>query len=349
MELKDLEQVEKEILQEEGLIKKIVYTAKEILELPEEEFAVESLPLLGQEGFIHKGRIHLLAGYPKAGKTELTFRFAIDTAHTQKVLYISEEDITIIGERLNTLKDKFVDEKAKEQLIIITPDFLTRREFYELVKECKPDVVIVDTLRSIFSGEIEDEKDATAMTAFFNEIRNFLRRDKITAIFNHHITKSSHPDNLLKDIAGSPALAGLVDTVLLLTNVGENRRKLYVFGRLIKEKSLTYKANEETREFEVVEEVESNAIDDLEEIVLGLEKEWDNKFLTTLEVQSLIKKVKGLDVSKNELLKVLNRLYEKNPDKLERYPKKPGKGKTYKWRLVSGEKENDFSELDIPY
>jgi DNA repair protein RadA/Sms len=348
MEFETLNEIEKEILQEEGLVRKIVFTAKEILELPEEEFAVESLPLLGQDGFIYKGRIHLLAGYPKAGKTELSFRFAIDLAHTQKILYISEEDIAIIGERLNKLKEKFVDEKAKEQLIIATPDFLRRNELYELVKEHKPDIVIVDTLRSIFSGEIEDEKDAIMMTAFFNEIRNFLRKDKITAIFNHHITKSSHPDNLLKDVAGSPALAGLVDTILLLTNAGENKRKLRVFGRLIKEKSFTYKLNEETGEFEVVEEVENDAIDDLEEIISGLEKEWGDRFLITLEVQDLIKKVKGIDVGRNELLKALNRLYEKRPDRLEREPREKKRGAVYRWRLKSSQEEA-ISELDIPY
>jgi predicted ATP-dependent serine protease len=349
MEFETLSEIEKEILQEEGLIRKIVYTAKEVLELPEEEFSVESLPLLGQEGFIHKGRIHLLAGYPKVGKTELLFRFAIDLLDAHRVLYISEEDISIIWTRLNLLKEKFVSEEAKERLIIITPSLLTKEEFFEVIKEHKPEIVIVDTLRTIFSSEIEDEKDATMMTSFFNEIIAFLRGNKTTAIFAHHLTKVSHPDNFLKDVAGSSAITGLVDTILLLTNAGENKRKIQVRGRLIREKSFTYKANEETEEFEVVEEVESDATDDLEEIVLGLEKEWDNKFLTTLEVQSLIKKAKGIDISRNKLLKVLNRMYEKNPDKLERGHKTPGKGKTYKWRLIPGEKENDFSELDILY
>jgi DNA repair protein RadA/Sms len=348
MEFETLNEIEKEILREEGFIRKIVYTAKEILELPEKEFAVESLPLLGQDGFIHKGRIHLIAGYPKAGKTELSFRFAIDSAHTQRTLYISEEDIAIIGGRLNQLKEKFVDEKAKEQLIIVTPDFLTRNDFYELVKEHKPDIVIVDTLRSIFSGEIEDEKDATAMTAFFNEIRNFLRRDKITAIFNHHITKSSHPDNLLKDVAGSPALAGLADTILLLTNAGENKRKISVFGRLIKEKSFIYKLNEETGDFEIVEEIENDTTDDLGEIILGLEQEWGDRFLMTLEVQELIEKTKGINVSRNDLLKALNKLYERRPDRLEREPREKKRGAVYRWRLKSSQEET-ISELDIPY
>jgi DNA repair protein RadA/Sms len=347
MEPENLDQIEEQILQEEGLIRKIVYTAKEILELPEEEFAVESLPLLGQEGFIHKERIHLLAGYPKAGKTELSFRFAIDLAHTQKILYISEEDVAIIGGRLNQLREKFVDEKAKENLIIVTPDFLRRSEFYELVKEHKPDMVIVDTLRSIFSGEIEDEKDAIMMTAFFNEIRNFLRKDKITAIFNHHITKSSHPDNLLKDVAGSPALTGLVDTILVLTNAGENKRKIQVYGRLIKEKSFIYKANEETGEFEVVEEVESDATDDLEEIILGLEKDWGDRYLLTLEVQKLIKDTRGIYVSRKELLEALNKLHKSRPDKLEREPRQKKAGARYKWRLVS--EQEPVSEWDIPF
>jgi predicted ATP-dependent serine protease len=208
-------------------------------------------------------------------------------------------------------------------------------------------MVIVDTLRSIFSGEIEDEKDSIEMTAFFNEIRNFLRKEKITAIFNHHITKSSHPDNILKDVAGSPALTALVDTILLLTNAGENKRKINVYGRLIKEKSFIYKANEETGEFEVVEEVESDAVDDLEEIILSLEEVWKNRFLLTLEVQKLIKDAKGIYVGRKELLEALNRLHEKRPDKLERFPKEKKPGARYKWRLVS--EPEPVSEWDIPF
>jgi predicted ATP-dependent serine protease len=347
MELQNLERIEKEILQEEGLIKKIVFTAREILELPEEEFTAESLPLLGQEGFIHRGRIHLFAGYPKAGKTELLFRFAIDLAHLQKILYISEEDLSLISVRLKSLQSKFTNEEAKENFVILTPSFLRRNEFFEVIKEHKPEIVIVDTFRTIFSSEIEDEKDATMITSFFNEIIAFLRAHKITAIFSHHLTKSSHPDNLLKDVSGSHALAGLVDTILLLTNTGENKRKIQVYGRLIKEKSFIYKANEETGEFEVVEEVKSDVVDDLEEIILSLEEVWKDRFLLTLEVQKLIKDAKGIYVGRKELLEALNRLHEKRPEKLERFPKEKKAGARYKWRLVS--EQEPVSEWDIPF
>jgi predicted ATP-dependent serine protease len=347
MELQNLDQIEKEILKEEGLIKKVVFTAKEILELPEEEFVVESLPLLGQEDFIHKGRIHLLAGYPKVGKTELLFRLAIDLANSYKILYISEEDISIARTRLGMLKGRFINEEATENLLICAPFSLTKDDFFELVKNLKPDIVIVDTLRSIFSSEIEDEKDATVMTSFFNEIISFLKENRITAIFAHHLTKVSHTDNPLKDVAGSSAITALVDTVLLLTNEGANKRKIQVRGRLLKEKSFVYKANEETGEFEIVEETESDTADDLEEIILSLEGAWNNRFLLTLEVQKLIKEVKGIYVGRKELLEALNRLHEKRPDKLERLPKERKAGARYRWRLVS--EQEPVSEWDIPF
>jgi hypothetical protein len=48
------------------------------------------LQLLGMDGYIRRGRAHLLSGYPKTGKTELILR-AIQEWGADSVLYFTEE------------------------------------------------------------------------------------------------------------------------------------------------------------------------------------------------------------------------------------------------------------------
>jgi hypothetical protein len=54
------------------------------------ETAVTFLPVLGQEKFIVKGWSHLLAAYPKTGKTELLVRLIAEWSD-ERILYVTEE------------------------------------------------------------------------------------------------------------------------------------------------------------------------------------------------------------------------------------------------------------------
>ena len=54
------------------------------------ELVVSFLPVLGQDKFIVKGWSHLLAAYPKTGKTELLVRLMAEWAR-EKILYFTEE------------------------------------------------------------------------------------------------------------------------------------------------------------------------------------------------------------------------------------------------------------------
>jgi hypothetical protein len=54
------------------------------------ESVVTFLPVLGQEKFIAKGWSHLLAAYPKTGKTELLVRLIAEWSD-ERILYFTEE------------------------------------------------------------------------------------------------------------------------------------------------------------------------------------------------------------------------------------------------------------------
>src|SRR5207253_1762830 len=64
------------------------------------------LPLLGQEKFFVKGWSHMLAGYPRAGKTELMIR-AVTEWPGEKILYLTEEAQNLWEARLETLPERY--------------------------------------------------------------------------------------------------------------------------------------------------------------------------------------------------------------------------------------------------
>lgn len=54
--------------------------------------ALAFLPFLGVDGYIQRGSSHLLAGYPRSGKTELIVQLALAWRRLgEQVLYVSEE------------------------------------------------------------------------------------------------------------------------------------------------------------------------------------------------------------------------------------------------------------------
>src|SRR5262249_29585431 len=66
------------------------------------EISFNFLPLLGQEKFLVKGWSHIVAAYPKTGKTELIVR-VIAEWQEEKILYITEEPRAVWGARTKSL------------------------------------------------------------------------------------------------------------------------------------------------------------------------------------------------------------------------------------------------------
>src|SRR4029077_19392885 len=65
------------------------------------DLQVDYLPLLGQEGYLVRGWSHIIAGYPRTGKTELVTACCRDwLAMGERVLYLSEEPRSVWEHRL---------------------------------------------------------------------------------------------------------------------------------------------------------------------------------------------------------------------------------------------------------
>jgi predicted ATP-dependent serine protease len=63
-------------------------------------------PLLGKDGYVVKGWSHLVAAFPKTGKTELMVRALADWPD-DKVLYVTEEPKSVWQARLLKLPSRY--------------------------------------------------------------------------------------------------------------------------------------------------------------------------------------------------------------------------------------------------
>ncbi len=154
-------------------------------------------------GGIVPGSLLLFSGEPGVGKTTLLSQLADLLGKERKVFYISgEESANQVKQRLvrlncNLQRIKFVNETNVEKIA-------------SLLKKEKPDIVIIDSIQTIYSSVVESEpgnlSQIRACASIFLEVA---KSDDISIILIGHITKDGQ-------IAGPKALEHIVDTVLYL-------------------------------------------------------------------------------------------------------------------------------------
>src|SRR5262249_24275118 len=110
----------------------------------EAEAEMEFLPLLGRDGYFVKGWSHLIAGYPRCGKTELVMACVPSwLAAGETVLYLAEEGRPIWRQRVH---DRPVGSRGMRLV------FALGREPAELLvrmRDGAESVVIIDTARNL--------------------------------------------------------------------------------------------------------------------------------------------------------------------------------------------------------
>jgi phage/plasmid primase-like uncharacterized protein len=195
------------------------------------------LPLLGQSGFVVKGWSHIVAGYPKSGKSELIVRI-ISEWPDEPVLYITEEPETVWKARLRHIQAPF------DHVTLCFGLGLTRGDLLQRVRESRQAVVIIDTLRNLLG--LRDESDnsevARALIPFIAACRN----TNSTLIGVHHDRKGGGEHG--EGIAGGHAFLGAVDIALELRRDGKDdtrRRVLRGWGRVNEIPTLLYELNDD--------------------------------------------------------------------------------------------------------
>jgi len=203
---------------------KPIFTLHELKYAPLPESSGESLPLFGLEGIIRRGRTHLLAGKPRAGKTEAIFRGGVLEWHEEHILYLSEEGVADWQERLVGFADDELPEKCNVRLCAGEP----RKELLREMETGGYTIVIIDTLRGVW--RLTDELHPSRVITDVSPLIDLQRRRGFTLIVLHHERKAEG-EAFTDRFAGTNALTGAFDMLLSLNKQGETDLVLTYEGR----------------------------------------------------------------------------------------------------------------------
>jgi hypothetical protein len=188
------------------------------------------LPVLGTENFIVRGWSHILAAYPKTGKTEFLTRL-LPAWPDQKVLYLTEEPESVWAARLKEIP---------HPLPHVTLNFalaLDPLAILERIRSGDETIIVLDTVRNLLGlrDETNNSEVARALLPYISATRD----KKQTLIALHHDRKGGGEHG--EGIAGGHAFMGIVDVALELKRDGaERRRLLRGWGRVIDVPTLIY-------------------------------------------------------------------------------------------------------------
>ncbi len=153
-------------------------------------------------GGLAQGSFVLLGGSPGIGKSTLLLQMAGGLAkHKARVLYISgEESIGQTGSRAQRLgiRSALVEVASESNL----------RTILDLARDKRPDVVVVDSIQTIFLPELEAAPGSVSQVReCAGHLMGLAKTDGMTVILIGHVTKDGN-------IAGPKVLEHMVDCVL---------------------------------------------------------------------------------------------------------------------------------------
>lgn len=282
----------------------------------------DSLPLLGVKGYFLKGWSHILAGYPKGGKTELTFACVRGwLAEGVSVLWFSEEGQAVWQQRLARYPD------FSPGLRIVFAIGADPKDLLERARSGSEDVVIVDTVRNLL--RLTDENDNAEVVRTLGPWEAALQGR--TRIYLHHERKMGGEHG--QAIAGGGAFLGVVDRAIELKfdPHEKKRRQLVVHSRIVEAPDLLYELTDDG--LRALGEPGAIAIAQVEARILEvLTDEW----LKTKEVLELLDDEPR--PSLRQVQEALKNLHQAG--KVERDPGEDRPRATYRWRLAVMERES---------
>lgn len=277
--------------------------------------ALDFLPFLDLEGYIVRGWSHLIAGYPKAGKTELLTRLCLRWT-AERILYITEEPEGVWAARLTSLPGYCGHIRLVFALGASPKDIEDRISYGDET------VVVIDTVRNLLS--IQDETDNSEVARVLNPLIAICRRSHKTLLLVHHLRKGGGERG--EGITGGHAFLGVVDVALEVGfpdgNV-QNRRRVRGWGRILSVEELIYERTIDGA-FTVLGAPSAVARARVKECCLEL---MTNNWQTARQIRDALPEPKP---SEEQVRLALHELYDKGL--IERDPQEPKPGKTYRYR-----------------
>jgi hypothetical protein len=283
------------------------------------DLRLDYLPLLGQDGYLVRGWSHLVAGYPRAGKTDLLAACCREwLARGETILYITEEPRSIWQHRLARTPD------AWQGMRLVFGLGADRFALLDRARDGEETIVVADTIRglAILQG---DENDNAVIALHLHPWVAAARQRNKTLVLAHHDRKGGGQHG--EGIAGGHALLGTVDIALeLLYDDAPNRRLLRGFCRLIQPPELLHERGEDG----ALEALGAPAAVGLAEVRQRVLAVVEGDWLKTAEVAELLDEPKP---SGEQLRQALTE--EAKAGHLERDPPLADgnvRGKAHRWR-----------------
>lgn len=274
---------------------------------------LDYLPMLAQTGFVVKGWCHLLAGYPKSGKTELLVRLCHEWA-MEKILYFTEEPESIWTARLAGLNDGW------EHLTVCFALGMEPTDLLKRIQEGRETVAIIDTARNLLG--LKDETDNSEVARVLNPYIAACRDTGKTLIFAHHVRKGGGEYG--EGITGGHAFLGVVDIALELLRDGQGaQRKIRGWGRIANPPELLYTMRDDGT-FEALGSPQAVALENVKERILeNINGEWQTR-------KELAEALEAPKPSQEQIRQALDALV--GAGLVERDPAQAQPGRTYKYR-----------------
>ena len=189
------------------------------------------------EGYAGREIVTLLSGHPKVGKTTLVTHIVRAVAAGDPFLDRPTAQANVLWLNLEQTKGRiaagFRDLEADGLPIYLftgTRHDFTDAKLSRFIKDNGIGLLVVDSLSKFWA--IEDENDATQVTAELGRLLDLARQAGVAVIVIHHLRKSGGVDNL--DVRGSGAINSIVDVSLALRkhkDGSENSRVLEAISR----------------------------------------------------------------------------------------------------------------------
>jgi hypothetical protein len=297
------------------------YSGNDLLSSESATALIESLPVLGLSSYVVKGWSHLVAGYPRCGKTELLVRLVREWLDRGlNVLFITEEPQAMWRARLSKAPGDWSALRVYFGLGR-APRELRRRAF-----DGAEDVVVLDAARNLL--QFSDENDNSEVARVVNPWIVDARRSGKTFICAHHNRKGSGEHG--EGIAGGHALLGAFDVGLEMTftnGAQPKRRTLRAYSRVVSPPTFVYEMRADGS-FAVLGAPDQIALQGVKDRVIAvLTSEWE----TTSGIHEALGDPKP---AKEQVRLALLALAEET--KVDRDPP-PGaqdtRGRAHRWRL----------------
>ena len=260
--------------------------------------------------------VHLLAGSPKIGKSWLALWLCDKVSKGEKVWEFDTKECTVLYIALEDTKSTLhfriesITDIASENAFAVTSCPSLSNGLLDEIDAfiaSNPDTgfVVIDTLQLVRDKTLKQNYAGDYLE--LHKFVEYAQEKDIAIILIHHLRKmpDSDPINM---VSGSTGLLGAVDTILVLEKEHrtENKAKLYITGRQVKDKVLSLEFDEDNNVWNFTGYVKEHNTK-LDIIIEGI-----------LDVLKFRNRFKGTPTELVEIIKINNPDFDLSPNAMSR-------------------------------